>query len=391
MMTSPTAFHYYISNITHPLTEKSSHWTIALPQNRRNQINSNEVNRVTYGDYFSAITSYLTQHNYNSLHLALHGLYQYDPEYKCPDQVRIFLIKHGEYYHPAKIETLFGEKIFSFVMNAAVSAAGLSLIAKEYGILRRLQNSFPYPFIPRVFDFGEKATHGGLPIKMFIGEWFDGFYEFHLTREQENDKMGVVVWNDDGQSFLLNKEQIVALFENAARILTAYYNPFSFEHISSWHHAAGDFVVKIEKNFMAVKLITVRNYGPMINEPNADMRTVLEGLLIFLLNLSIRIRLDRIDGVGEYAWANEWALKGVVRGFFNGLSDQKNLQRIPTELIFGFKKYLSSFNKEHFMEWATNLIDNFNPDTPGLDLIKLNLPNHIKYLHALIRDFLCSG
>ena len=105
-------------------------------------------------------------------------------------------MKHGEYYHPAKIEALFGEKVFSFVLNVAVSNAGLSLIDKEYDILSHLQDSFPYPFIPRVFDLGEKTTIQGLPIKIFIGEWFDGFHEFHLCHRPENDQLGIVVWND---------------------------------------------------------------------------------------------------------------------------------------------------------------------------------------------------
>jgi len=39
------------------------------------------------------------------------------------------------------------------------------------------------------------------------------------------------------------------------------------------------------------------------------------GSLHFFVNLGIRMRIDRLDGTGELAWAGPGCLAGVIRGF----------------------------------------------------------------------------
>lgn len=76
--------------------------------------------------------------------------------------------------------------------------------------------------------------------------------------------------------------------------MTCYYNAETFEQIFPWHHAAGDFVIKLQKNNMKMKLITVRQYAPMLenknetakNNTDSDIYLMLEAMLVFFLNLS---------------------------------------------------------------------------------------------------------
>ena len=110
-------------------------------------------------------------------------------------------------------------------------------------------------------------------------------------------------------------------------------------------------------------LISIRKYGPLIENVNKDLGTVLDALLIFLLQLSIRMRLDRLDGVGEYVWADIWAVKGTVSGFFKGLRMQVNAGFVPIEIIDGFKAYLSSFKHADLLDWSTSIVDQMHPDT----------------------------
>jgi len=390
-MISSVHFHYYVTDTEHPLSEKSPLWTTPLPRDRfyrTHKKNPEPSDSVTYGEYVEAITTYLSQENFRPVRSAARRLCPHVSGGEIPDDIRIFLVKHGEYYHPCRVEMQFSGQPLNCVLNGAVSQPGLSFIHKECRLMDHLNTSFPYAFIPGVFDAGEVFINEIRPIRLFIGEWFDGYYEFHLSRNPQKDTTGIIVWDESGPPFFLNEIQTVQLFEEAAHILTAYYNPLSLEQISSWHHAAGDFVVKITGNRPVVKLITVRNYGPLVDEPDKDLGTVLDCLLIFLLNLSIRIRLDRLDGVGDAAWAGKPALKGCVQGFFKGLDRQTHAGIIPAELVDGFKTYLSSFTSKDLINWATTVVDGYHPDTFGLVLIHRNLDHHIEYLRHLISDFL---
>ena len=92
---------------------------------------------------------------------------------------------------------------------------------------------------------------------MFLGEWFSGFNEFHLSRDPATGQGRILVWDYGAGDFFLSPEQAAGVYKEAAKILTAYYNLETFEQIFSWHHAAGDFVLKLEKGRMKVRLITV--------------------------------------------------------------------------------------------------------------------------------------
>ena len=77
---------------------------------------------------------------------------------------------------------------------------------------------------------------------------------------------------------------------------------------------------------MEMKLITVRQYAAMFenkitkNNTDSDIYLMLEAMLVFFLNLSIRNRIDRLDGVGEIVWSDNISVEGTLRGFLKGLS-----------------------------------------------------------------------
>ena len=85
-----------------------------------------------------------------------------------------------------------------------------------------------------------------------------------------------------------------------AAILTGYFDTRSFAQIYPWHPAAGDFIARIAGDGVAVRLVAARQYGPLVGPPDLPPE---EALLFFFLNLTLRLRVDRLDGVGEVAWA----------------------------------------------------------------------------------------
>lgn len=149
------------------------------------------------------------------------------------------------------------------------------------------------------------------PLACFLADWFEGFHEFHLSLDPVDGIIKLILWNGSPSPFYLSKQQARSVYFEISNILTLFYNPRTYDQIFPWHHGAGDFVVKLDGGRIEVRLVTVRQYGPLA-DPEA--MSVEEALVFFFLNLSLRMRLDRLDGVGEIAWAGEECLNSTWEG-----------------------------------------------------------------------------
>ena len=83
--------------------------------------------------------------------------------------------------------------------------------------------------------------------------------------------------------------------------------------------------------------MAARQYGPLIGPEDLPWE---EALLFFLLNLTLRIRLDRLDGVGEIAWADEGCLSPALEGFFLALEEKAKQGEFSEDLPKRFRKFL---------------------------------------------------
>ena len=377
-------FFYYISQSQYPVTRQSLNWEVPLPVMHQSTAYRNlkiDSACITTGEYFTAASSFLSRNDFEPVLSAIQSLYQVNAHPGYLEAIRIYLVKHGKFYHPSRIEVEFPGKKFLFALTVAVSEEGNALIEKELQLLRRLGEAHPCGFLPRVLSYAEVPVQKKFCIRMFLGEWFEGFNEFHLSQKPDDKGLGILVWDDSGNYFL-DDRQTLRMYAQASKILTRYYDPISSEQIFSWHHAAGDFILKPGKETVDLKLITVRNYMPLIQGPVKDAGTILDGLLMFFLILSLRMRLDRLDGTGEYAWAGDPAVNGTVSGFAEGLRDQAESDLIPMDLVKGIYRYVASFSFSGLLEWATSSMAHFHPDGPEIALIKFNLFEHVKKLHA---------
>jgi hypothetical protein len=205
---------------------------------------------------------------------------------------------------------------------------------------------------------------------MFLAEWFDDFHEFHLSRHPVSDQVRIRVWHADQTPRYLTGEETELLYREIAKILTCCYDPETFEQIHPWHHAAGDFVVRYTGDPLQVRLITVRNYGALLENANCDETALLEAMLFFLANLSIRTRLDRLDGVGDIVWADILAVNGTVQGFMDGLK----LKTPPWD--HRFKQFLKSTSIAVFIEVCEAIADSYHPQAPEIPVIRRHLQQH---------------
>ena len=391
-------FRFFIADDVTPVTPHDAIWQSHLPSGR-NQAANPPDDAITYGEYFEAIRLFLEKDKFRNFlePIASHTKSSNDLNPAAsitPDDIhaiRIIQEKHGAFYHPARLEVDINTQRYCFALNVAISDAGLNGINQEYATLRYLNLTFPFHFLPKVYLKGEMAIHNGKQsIGIVMAEWLDGYDEFHLSHTA-NGKSEIVVWDQKKGAWFLPDDLIMELYTKAAEVLTCYYNIDTFEQIFPWHQAAGDFILKSESDGLRIKLISVRQYAAMLDFDNGNQKSDeirMEALLLFLLNLSIRMRLDRVDGVGDIAWADDTAVEGVLKGFFSGLALKSAANQITDSFVRQFNEYLASQTESGLYELATSIISACHPQAPDIPVIQRNLDSHIRVLYESVS---CGG
>jgi hypothetical protein len=386
-MSNTPQFKYFLSNKKNPIQKDSQIWNTLLPMSRKQRQNDGGI-CVSHGDYFTAVRNFLEQDRSEIITRAVSQHMHREVTYQEIEEIRIFLEKHGEFYHPARIETMLHGTAIPFVLNVAISNAGKRCVQREYGLLKQLNEDFPFSFLPKVYGQGCVSITGD-EIGMFLGEWFQGYNEFHISLDPADKKHKIVVWNHEHGNYFLTTDQVTNLYKQAAMILTCYYNVETFDQILFWHHAAGDFVLKCQNNRIDLKLITVRQYSPLFENDrinkDPDAKLILEALLVFFLNLTIKMRLDRLDGVGEIVWSDDIAVEGTLKGFFEGLALKPLIPSLPGPLLDCFRNHLLSCSQSDLFGLSQAMIDAYNPQSPEIPVIKKNLKRHVKILFDAIK------
>ena len=381
-----------------PVNKTHFLWKKALPLERKPGGDYALDKDITYGDYFCAIGSFLKKNRFGVVLSAVSDYLKKDITSKNIDEISIHLEKHGQFYHPARIEVSIEGKKLLFVVNCAVSDAGKSCIQREYNVLKRLNNIFTLSCLPAVYGFDEITVKEKLKkIIMYLGLWFKEYHEFHISGGYGDQKKRIIVWNNDKVNFILSDQETEELYSQAAEILTFYYNIETFEQIYPWHHAAGDFVLKKTDDSIKLKLISARQYAPMfeahsgLDKKKHCTDSVLEGLLLFFLNLSIRMRLDRLDGTGNIVWSDNIAVQGTLNGFLKGLSLKDSCAQFSDPLDFCFYKTLSSCDEDDLFDLSKLIVDSYSRNAPEIPIVRENLKEHVHTLYRAVNRKLINA
>ncbi len=396
-MPPSTQFSYYITSPDNPVSAELPIWDKPLALTRdfnMSRSGDDEKPFVSIGDYFLAARLFFET---CGIEIIVKAVKQRSKENINPEDIEhiaIFLVKHGEFYHPARIEVSIHEKPIHFVLNVAISPAGKTHIKGEYRSLKTLNRNFHFDYLPQVYGSHEVEIANDNKVPMFLGEWFTNYHEFHHSRDPGDGKTKIVVWDSGREPYLLTKSQSLDLYTRAAGILTGYYNLETFEQICAWHHAAGDFIVRLEKQKLDLKLVTVRRYAPIfeksfLNGPEHlqdSAEFILQALLLFFLNLALKMRLDRLDGVGDIAWADNIAVQGTLIGFLNALGSKAHVPALPDTPLRCFFHFLSRCSKTDLRALCESLLKRLNLPVPEVDVITRHLDRHIDTLHHSIHQ-----
>jgi hypothetical protein len=386
---------FFLSSIGTPVERKSPLWNEPLPLNRFDPIERTDRRSppfFTYGDYFEEALLFLGGRERRFLVEAASRRLGRAISREEIRSVDIFLEKHGPFYHPSRVQAQIGGIRISLVLNVAVSSEGLKRIEEEFHLLETLNANCPWRFLPEVYCLGSSAAgrHGG-KIKMFLGEWIEEYHEFHICGCTPESKTEISVWKGDRERLRLSQNQIPVLYREAAKILTAYYDLHTFDQIFPWHHAAGDFIVRVEQERLDLKLVSVRRYAPTVNPAQTGLKSMFEALLVFLLNLSMRMRLDRLDGVGDTAWADDRAVRSTLEGFFAGMALKTAHDPISEPLTVLFSNYLFSCSESDLSEVCEEILEGYPSDSCEKKFVRERLHSHIAVLCGEIRSCLYSG
>jgi hypothetical protein len=341
----------------------------------------------SYGQYFQAIRDVISRDTYGPLVDATARQLAEDISLTDIQQILIYGEKHGSDYHPARIEVAVNDAWAAFVMNVAVTARGKGRLCREFDVLQHLNSKYSYRFLPQTYFWGE-ALYGSGPgennILMFLADWFKGYHEFHLSIGENDSSQKLVVWDTDEGHQCISSSQAGQVYRQAAKIMTLYYDIETLEQIFPWHHAAGDFVVKTQEKLLDVRLVTARQYAPMLGRP--ERVSAEEGLLFFLLNLSVRMRLDRLDGVGAVAWTDDDCVDWTLEGFVKGLRIKEGQGMIERGFVDRFIRHLRSLCKKDLSDRFRALIDACDQAAPDIPVIRGHLAGHVSTFRLALRN-----
>ncbi len=353
---------FFLADRRHPVDSSSPVWTRGLPSTAAGA----PAPGATYGGYFKALAAFLGHCGWLPVRQALGA---------APERIAIFLEKHGAFYHPARVEVDAGALAATLAVNVAVSPAGQTALAAEAERLEMLERRFGGGRLPRVHHCRTVTGDDGRPWPMFLAEWFAGFFEFHHSGGPPLSHR-LSAWTPAGPQ-ALDAGQARSLYRQVARVLTEYYDVITCEQILDWHHAAGDFILRpLQDDRIDLRLITVRRYGPLIPETRPDLAAVFFGAALFLVHTSLRMRLDRRDGVGPMVLAGPEAIAPTVEGIFEALAHKGHRGQIPGELAAALAAYLGGLSEADLQPMMSACIQQRPAGDPGKDLMAAGAAQH---------------
>ena len=341
-----------------------------------------------YGPYLGAVRNLLLRDNGKKILAVLARRLGRFVALEELDGIEIRTEKHGACYHVARADvSVSGERI-SFAVNVAVSDTARVELERDFRLLRRLTNRDNYTFLPQVYFKGAGMyREPGTPLRwlhMFVAEWFWDYHEFHLHRDQADGSNRMLLWDQDRGSRYLSEHQCVDLYRLGAKILTLYYNWNNFKQIYPWHHAAGDFVLREREDTVDLRLVTVRDYTAVVDFTTHKKAGKLFALTLFFLHLTIQMRIDRLDGVGDVVWADDFCLEGVVLGFFEGLAEGEGGSRKGMPSPFEIHALLRHFTDQEWLQFLVELLETCNYSREELSLIRDHGDAHIERLQQVL-------
>lgn len=342
-------------------------------------------------DYFDSVRAFLLEEDGALLARPVSRACGRDIPPDSVSQIDIRLEKVGTLYHVAGVAILSGPGSFQFAVSTAFTNEARVCIEQEAGHIRLLREVYHLDCLPEICFKGNnthKTPQGEEVFSHAIQEWLEDYHEWHLTEDEGEAGNKLLIWDMRRGYRLATPGEQYEIFRQASKILTLCYDPITYRQVYPWHHAAGDFIVRTEGGVVDVKLTTVRGYQPIPVLLQGEEVNPWTALVLFFLNLTIKMRIDRSAGVGKALWAQDPCLAPVVEGFLDGLGAKESNMGFPLGKVDDLVSLLKGFSREELERLAHLLIDFYGRNERGdLPVIQAHLKDHIAGLHRVIQSF----
>ncbi|SPF47680.1 conserved hypothetical protein [Syntrophobacter sp. SbD1] len=333
---------------------------------------------LTYGQYMGSVVRLLSENSFKVLRKLLKKQLKPTPKLENASSIQLIAEKHGALYSVSRLRMQFDDDARSFAVNCAFSPEQQAFLKVEVKLLSNLHARFGLQYLPLPF-----VSESAPDLMLFIAEWFENYHEFHLSSDTSGIP-AINVWRQDGKTHFLDSEKTAELYAQASKILTSCLDSGSFSQIFPWHHAAGDFIVDDSQSPPGVRLITVRGYRTLLAR-KAHCKDKMLGSLHFFVNLGMRMRLDRLDGTGELAWAGPRCLSGVIRGFVEAWESRRKNSDLPKAGDI-FSLFLG-FSPEERLAFAKVVAADGQVEADEGGFLFARLPGHIMELSDALENF----
>jgi len=347
---------------------------------------------LTLGDYFETIRKFALRDGGRCLIDALRAGAIGEGGLDAIQGIRIRSEKHGVLYHVASVEIVVDDSTVKFAVSTAVSSEAKSCLTNEYEIVKSLYRSLRPSYLPKIYEKGDMICQGGdqpyETLTLMLSEWFEGYHEWHFSSDQADNRQKICIWDLENGHRYASEEEAFEIFRQASRILTLYYDAHTFKQIYPWYHAAGDFVVKTGDDGIHVKLTTARDYRSIMDFFSEDAVHPMIARVYFFLNLTVRMRLDRVNGVEETVWAGDFAVQAVAEGFFEALGFMDGKGMLTSDEIQECLSLLQSLAEDDFERLFNPLLAFYQENSPDeLHVIRAHLKGHVGALCRTLQGF----
>jgi len=343
---------------------------------------------LTLEDYFNTLKQFLLEeHRDKLLEAASLLLGRPGVTMEAISRIDICSEKLGAFYHIAAVRLHMDGTSCKLAVSTAFTRSGRICLERDFNIIRRLRDRTANHCLPRPFFIGStRCNTSGHEFLMAVSEWLDGFHEWHFSIEPDTGNRRIALWDTYSEKHFVSPAEEQEIFRQIAMILTLCFDPETGSQVCQWHHAAGDFIVSRLQDRIRTRLTTVRNYQPILDGKGYRQEDVNLHLLFFFLDMTVRISMDRLDGVGEPVWVPRSLLPSVVTGFLHGLDQTEKDGKLGSGTTDEFISLLRSLSLNELHEIFQPLREIYSSENrTDRKLIASNLDTHVKNLYKTIQ------
>jgi predicted dehydrogenase len=137
-----------------------------------------------------------------------------------------------------------------------------------------------------------------------------------------------------------------------------------------------------------LRLVTARGYEPFSYPDNIGTIDPSRGLLLFLLELTTKMRLDKFEGMGDTTWAGNGFVTAAVEGFFQALKTKEIQGERGSIKVDDFMASVKALSQNDIEELIRLQLDEYQArDTSDYGVIMAHLEEHAQDLITALRHF----